>query len=110
MFQNRLSSIALALGFVALSPVIAQAGTDATFAAVVTTVTAWMTGSLGILLSLVAVTAGMTMTAIRASAVPVIAGIGVALVMQTLPGVIGGIVTATLDPALPALLALPASI
>lgn len=110
MFQNKLFRIGLAFGLFAFTPMLAQAGTDATFAAVVTTVTAWMTGSLGILLSLIAVTAGMTMTAIRASAVPVIAGIGVALVMQTLPGVIGGIVTATMDPALPALMALPASI
>ena len=110
MFQTKLSRLALTLGFVMAAPMFAHAGTDATFDAVVTTVTAWMTGSLGVLLSLVAVVAGMTMTAIRASALPVIAGIGVALVMQTLPGVIGGIVTATLDPALPAALALPLSI
>lgn len=89
-------------------PEIALAGTDTTFAPVVTTVTAWMTGSLGILMSLIAVAAGTLVTVIRASAIPILAGVGIALAMQTVPGVITGIVTATVPGGLPAIPALPA--
>ena len=110
MFPKLDAKTGLTVALVLAMPSLAQAGTDTTFGGVATTVTAWMTGSLGVIVSLFAVAAGTLMTVIRASAIPVISGVGVALAMATAPAVIGAIVTATLDPALPAAVALPASI
>lgn len=94
------TAIALAATALVVAPDGAYAGTTGTeFDSIYTTVTGWVEGTLGRLISVVAVVAGLAMGVMRGAVIPFLIGIGVALGLNSAPTIINGIVTATLPDA-----------
>lgn len=78
----------------------AFAGTDATFGNATTgplgTITGWMTGSMGQLFAIGALSVGLGIGIVKQSIMAVVVGIAVALAASTGPAVLAGIFTAVL--------------
>jgi len=85
---------AVALALVFAEPSFANTG-DATFNGPVQTITGWLGGSLGVLLSLIALAIAV-MSAVAGKLGSLVTAVGVAIAIQVGPTVIAGIVGATL--------------
>jgi conjugal transfer pilus assembly protein TraA len=73
----------------------AFAGTDSTFSLAVTKIIGWMSGSLGVLISLLALVTAL-IGAVTGKLMLLTSAVGVALAFYVGPGVIQGFFTATL--------------
>ena len=83
-------------GSALLAPLAAMAGTDTTFATAQGTLTGWMSGSLGVVLSLAMVVAGIGAGILRQSITAVIVGLAAAIAFQAAPAVLTNILTMAL--------------
>jgi conjugal transfer pilus assembly protein TraA len=73
----------------------AYAGTDSTFSAIVTKLTAWATGSLGKVIALAMFLIGVGMSVMRQSIAPVAVALAAALALFYGPTIITGVLTGT---------------
>ena len=83
------------LGLAAASG-LAMAGTDTTFGTPVSTLTTWMTGSMGKMFAVGALAVGLGIGIVKQSVMSVAVGTGIALAANAGPGVLSAIFTATL--------------
>jgi len=91
--NHMLPAMFIALAICAVGMTAANAGTDATFSTIYTTVSGWATGSLGKLFAVAAFIIGMGIGLVKQSAMAVVLGIAFALIMAYGPGIIDQIVT-----------------
>ncbi len=84
-----------ALGVVAAAVLVAQAGTDTTFATTTTSLTNWTTGSLGKMAAVGAVAVGIIGTVLRFDWKLIAGGVGIGLAAATGPGIVSGLMSAT---------------
>jgi conjugal transfer pilus assembly protein TraA len=75
---------------------LASAGADTTFATPVSTLTTWMTGSMGKMFALGALAVGLGIGIVKQSVMAVAVGTGIALAANAGPGVLSAIFSATL--------------
>ena len=87
---------AAVFGICALACGIALAGSDSTFSGPVTTMTNWLTGSMGKLFSVGALAVGLGIGIVKQSVMSVAIGTGMALAASAGPGVMTTIFAATL--------------
>lgn len=88
-----LFAVALVFGLAMMDP--AFAGTDTTFTATVTKLVGWLSGSLGVLISIIALAVAV-ISAVSGKLTSVVTAVGIALVIQVGPTVLSGMFTATL--------------
>ncbi|WP_019334801.1 TraA family conjugative transfer protein [Pseudomonas syringae] len=74
----------------------AVAGSDSTFAEIVTSLDGWMTGSLGKVFALGALGTGLAIGVVKQSVMSVVVGVAVALSASVGPGVLTNIFTASM--------------
>lgn len=74
----------------------AIAGSDTTFSGPLTSITNWMTGSLGKLFSLGALAVGLGVGIVKQSVMAVAVGVGLALAASAGPSVLAGIFSAVI--------------
>lgn len=74
----------------------ATAGADATFLAPITTMTGWITGSLGRMIAVSSLIIGVISAMVMKSLMPLTISVGISIAASVGPGVLTGIVTATL--------------
>lgn len=74
----------------------AIAGTDTTFSGPLTSITNWMTGSMGKLFALGSLAVGLGIGIVKQSVMAVAVGVGLALAASTGPGVLSGIFSAVI--------------
>lgn len=74
----------------------ATTGTGAAFSGAVTMITSWLSGSLGVLVSLAVFTTGIMITVTKHSLMPVAVAAAAALAINVGPGVLSGMFTATI--------------
>lgn len=93
------TQIFLLLGLLALVllPVEAWAvGAGDDFEDVVTELTDWIQGGLGVTISLAAVIVGALLSIVRSNPLPILSGIAFAMILNFTPTVIEGIITGTI--------------
>jgi len=73
----------------------AYAGSDSTFGTATTTITTWLTGSMGKMFSLGALAVGLGVGIVKQSVMSVATGTGIALASSVGPSVLTGIFSAT---------------
>lgn len=74
----------------------ASAGADATFLAPITTLTGWITGSLGRMIAIASLIIGVITAMVMKSLMPLTISVGISIAASVGPSVLTGIVTATL--------------
>ena len=93
--KTTLATMALMVAAVATATT-AGTGNSAAFAGAVTMLTGWLSGSLGVLISLAVFTTGIMITVTKHSLMPVAVAAAAALAINVGPGVLSGMFTATL--------------
>lgn len=94
--MNRLVRVGALVVVISVAMVAdAYAGTDSTFSAVVTKLTAWATGSLGKVIALAMFLIGVGMSVMRQSIAPVAVALAAALALFYGPTIITGVLTGT---------------
>ena len=86
------TTVILIASMVALN---AHAGSDSTFSSATTTLTTWLTGSMGKMFSLGALGVGLGVGIVKQSVMSVAVGTGIALAASVGPSVLTGIFSAT---------------
>ena len=86
----------MALMAAAVATATTATGSSAAFAGAVTMMTGWLSGSLGVLISLAVFTTGIMITVTKHSLMPVAVAAAAALAINVGPGVLSGMFTATL--------------
>lgn len=87
----------LALALVVMIPALAMAGGGGTeFATIYTTLTGWMTGTLGKIITVALIITGVAMGVVRQTIIAAVPGVAAGLVMNYAPGVVDAIVAATI--------------
>jgi conjugal transfer pilus assembly protein TraA len=89
----KLAAVGLAL---AAASGLAMAGADTTFSTPVSTLTTWMTGSMGKMFAVGALAVGLGIGIVKQSVMSVAVGTGIALAANAGPGVLSAIFSATL--------------
>jgi conjugal transfer pilus assembly protein TraA len=99
LFSDKQLVMTVGLSFVAalaVAAVAAHAGTDTTFAAAQTTLSSWITGSLGRMIALASLGVGLVTAIVMKSLMPVAVSVGIGLTASIAVSVITGMVTATI--------------
>jgi conjugal transfer pilus assembly protein TraA len=95
-FSANLGTVAIVGVMAAMLSMMVFAGTNTDFSALATLLTDWLTGSLGTVLALAALGAGIFMAVVAQNLVAALFSIGIALVLSVGPTVLGNITSAAI--------------
>ena len=94
-FKKYLTTFALVAVLMMPDLAFAVSSTD-DFRVVVTDLTAWIQGGLGVTISLAAVIVGALLSIVRSNPLPILSGIAFAMILNFTPTIISSIITGTI--------------